>query len=241
MNKKIGIIGDVHAEDVLLSLAIDWFEKQGVDIVVCTGDIADGLGDINAACDLLANHGVLTVAGNHDWWLLTDKKRHVKNAHRRSAVRDSSLQFLDALPKMLSVSTSCGELLLCHGVLGDDLAKVWPGTATTNVEQSLSLDQLLSNSSTAPRFMVNGHMHFRTLIDFENCQLINAGTLKGLYSGVSILDVDEQMVSGFDFTPERVILRGQYHSVAGSDGRKVWRNTQAFDSRWTPVTLHRSP
>ena len=240
MNKKIGIIGDVHAEDALLALAIDWFEKQSVDVIICTGDIADGLGDINAACDLLANQGVLTVAGNHDRWLLTDKTRHVKNAHLRSAVRDSSLQFLDALPKTLSVSTSCGELLLCHGVLDDDLAKVWPGTATTDVERSLSLDQLLSQRLTAPRFMVNGHMHFRTLIDFENCQLINAGTLKGLYSGLSILDGDKQIVSGFDFTPDGVIVPGQHYSLAGPDGRKVWRDTQAFDGRWTPVTLHRT-
>ena len=240
MAKKIGIIGDVHAEDAALASAIDWLDKKNVDVIVCTGDIADGLGDINAACNILASNSVLTVAGNHDRWLLTDKARHVENAHQKSGVFDSTLDFLDGLPKTLSVRTHVGELLLCHGVIDDDLAKIWPGTATTEVKRSLSFDKLLSRSNNVPSFLVNGHMHFRTLIDFEACKLINAGTLKGLYSGLSILDLDAQTLNGFDFAPGGMILPSQNHLVARSDGRRVWRDTQAFDGHWEPVVLHQS-
>ena len=238
MSKKIGIIGDVHAESKVLAKAIDWLEEKGVDVLICTGDIADGPGDINAACDMLASNGVLTVAGNHDRWLLTDKARHVENAHHKSAVFDSTLAYLDGLPKTLSVPTHCGELLLCHGVLDDDLAKIWPGTATTEIKRSKPLDKLLEQSDNVPSFVVNGHMHFRTLIDFETCKLINAGTLKGLYSGLSVLDLDEQTLSGYDFAPGEVILPSRTHLLSRSGGRRVWRNTQAFDGAWEPAVLH---
>ncbi|MBT3694913.1 MAG: metallophosphoesterase, partial [Gammaproteobacteria bacterium] len=77
MKNKIGIVGDVHAEDKRLGLTLSWLEKQGVDTIVCTGDVADGRGDIDATCALLARNNVRTVAGNHDRWLLTDKARHV--------------------------------------------------------------------------------------------------------------------------------------------------------------------
>ncbi len=240
LSKKIGIIGDVHAEDTLLAMAIDWLEKKNVDVIICTGDIADGLGDINAACNILASNAVLTVAGNHDRWLLTGKARHVENAHYKSAVHDRNLQFLDELPKTLSLPIHCGDLLLCHGVLDDDLAKIWPGTTETEVKRSLSFDKLLSQSSNVPSFVVNGHMHFRTLIDFEACKLINAGTLKGLYSGLSILDLDAQTLNGFDFAPGGMILPSQNHLVSRSDGRRVWRDTQAFEGHWEPVVLHQS-
>ncbi len=238
MNKKIGIIGDVHAEHERLELALNWLNKECVDVVICTGDVADGLGDIDVACDLLASNNVLTVAGNHDRWLLTDTVRHVENAHSKTTVRDSTLQFLFNLPKTLRIPTIDGELLLCHGVIEDDLAKIWPGTATTDPKRSTALDEMLSQSINVPRFVINGHMHFRTLIDFANCQLINAGTLKGLHSGVSILDLDAHTLCGYDLCAENHFLPAQSHFLKECGQRRVWRNTQEFDSQWQPVILH---
>ena len=239
MNKKVGIVGDVHAEDERLGLALSWLEKQGVDTIICTGDVADGRGDINATCALLADNNVQTVAGNHDRWLLTEKARHVENAHLRSAVSDFSLNYLQSLRQTLSVQTLMGELLLCHGMIDDDLAKVWPGTATTEAKRSEPLDELLSLPSSTPRFVVNGHMHFRTLIDFKNCQLINGGTLKGPYPGVTIIDLGAQELCGFDFFPDTGFLSTQCYSLSDVQARRVWSDTQEFDCNWAPVILHR--
>ncbi len=239
MNNKIGIVGDVHAEDKLLGLTLNWLEKQGVDSIICTGDVADGRGDIDATCALLERNNVQTVAGNHDRWLLTDKARHVENAHLRSALSDCSLNYLLNLPQTLSLRTPLGELLLCHGVIDDDLAKVWPGTPATEAKRSLPLDQLLSQPYAVPRFVVNGHMHFRTLIDFKNCQLINAGTLKGRYPGVTIIDLDAQQLCGFDFCSDSGFLPTRCYSLSDVQARRVWTDTQEFDCNWTPVVLHR--
>ena len=50
MNSRVGILGDLHSEDLRLKVALDFFEKSQVDFIVCTGDIADGRGNIDKSC-----------------------------------------------------------------------------------------------------------------------------------------------------------------------------------------------
>ena len=71
---RIGIIGDVHAQDDKLRQALGQLEKLGVDQIVCTGDLPDGTGDLEESCRLLQKEHVLTVRGNHDRWLLDGVK-----------------------------------------------------------------------------------------------------------------------------------------------------------------------
>jgi predicted phosphodiesterase len=70
MIRRFGAIGDVHAEDGLLRAALSHLESAGVDALLCVGDIVDGRGDVDACCTLLAEHGVLSVRGNHERWML---------------------------------------------------------------------------------------------------------------------------------------------------------------------------
>ena len=41
MNRRIGLIGDVHAEDQRLDTAIDALQAAGCDLLLCTGDLCD--------------------------------------------------------------------------------------------------------------------------------------------------------------------------------------------------------
>ena len=61
MMERIGIIGDVHAQDDKLRQALRQLEKLGVDQIVCTGDLPDGTGDLEESCRLLQKEHVLTV------------------------------------------------------------------------------------------------------------------------------------------------------------------------------------
>ena len=105
MIKKIGIIGDVHSEHQRLLRALAWLECQGVDALICTGDIADGKGCIEQSWRALDSAGVHTVAGNHDRWLLTEQNRHVRHAHFKSELSEKALAFLRQLPKVVRLST----------------------------------------------------------------------------------------------------------------------------------------
>ena len=239
MIKKIGIIGDVHSEHQRLLRALAWLERQGADALICTGDIADGKGCIEESWRALDSAGVHTVAGNHDRWLLTEQNRHVRHAHFKSELSEKALAFLRQLPKVVRLSTSLGELRLCHGVAEDDMAKVWPGTESTNIRRSEALDQWLSEPQP-PRFVINGHMHFRTLIDFDKCFLINAGTLKGDWAGITVLDLKTREVAGFNLLDDGQVSATRRYCLDDREDRRIWSNTAAFDGRWHPTSMHRA-
>jgi predicted phosphodiesterase len=235
MIKRLGIIGDLHGEDQRLENALEWLHGERLDALICTGDVADGRGCINRSCDLLAAAGVETVAGNHDRWLLEDRVRHLDDAHLQADLSDSSREFLASLPRQRQLQTINGALLLCHGVADNDLAKVWPGTARSAVRRSDELDRLIAEDDY--RFLINGHMHFRVLIDFPQLLMINAGTLKGEFGGITVIDFELAQISAYEVgdasCPSMVC-----EQPLACDSRRVWADTQAFDGDWQPATLY---
>ena len=234
--RRLGVIGDLHGEDRRLDVVIEWFSGQQVDALVCTGDIADGRGCINRSCELLRQGGVHTVAGNHDRWLLSDKVRHVSDAHSREDLSDDNLAYVEQLNRQQSLETSNGTLLLCHGAADDDMAKIWPGRNPGEEKRSKALDEVIESKRF--RYVINGHMHFRVLIDFVGMTLINAGTIRGEHAGVSLIDFAGDAVSTFAVAdaakPERIME----HQLSPGRERRIWRNTQEFDGTWTPLMLH---
>lgn len=235
MIRRLGIIGDLHGEHDRLADLLDWFGGQSVDRVICTGDIADGRGCLNRSCELLREGSVETVAGNHDRWMLEDKVRHLENAHSRTELTDDNRIFMESLPRSLRLETICGPLLLCHGVADNDLARVWPGRNPGEIRRSSELDDLIADDDY--RFVINGHMHFRMLIDFDRLLLMNAGTLMGDHAGVSIIDFEGGWISVFHVTDDRVPERHVEQALAPTNSRPIWKNSDAFDGTRTPITL----
>jgi putative phosphoesterase len=234
--QRLGVLGDVHGEHRRLHAAQEWFAGQRLDAVVCTGDVADGAGCINRCCELLREAGVLTVAGNHDRWMLSDRVRHVSGAHHASDVDAHNLAYLEDLPRTREIDTAGGPVLLCHGVGNNDMAKVWPGTrGEDSVRRSAELDDILRESRY--RLIVHGHLHYRVLIDFEDTLLLNAGTLKGDRGGVSIVDFEAGSVTAFELAGDDGFRRSAAHSLEATTGRRVWKDTVELDGQWQPVLL----
>ena len=77
---RVGVIGDVHAEDALLRNALDHFSTSSIESILCTGDVVDGLGSAQKCCDLLQEYGVLAVRGNHDRWFAEGTFRDLADA-----------------------------------------------------------------------------------------------------------------------------------------------------------------
>lgn len=237
--RRIGLIGDVHAEHRFLDIALEFLHGQSLDAILCTGDLADGKGSLDMCCQLLRESGAQVVAGNHDRWFLGDRLREVPEAHLRREHKDESVEYLSNLPATIVVPTVLGDVLLCHGVGKNDLRKVWPGTPRMALERSHELDGIIAAGTTP--LVLNGHMHYRVIVNFEGLTLINAGTLKGVHRpGVSILDLQNDVATAYEFTPagSLAVARDQY--IRKSDDRRVWRDTQCFDGQWDPVTLYAS-
>lgn len=172
----IGVIGDVHTEDKLLKLAVEFLKQKNVEKIFCVGDIADGKGDINICCNLLEQEKITTVLGNHDRWLLTKTMRSLKDANSINDLCQQSLEFLESLPSTIDFLTCDGWGLLCHGLGSNDMAKVTPDDYGYAIEANFDLQKIIKDQNY--KYVINGYTHKRMVRKFYNTTIINSGTLK---------------------------------------------------------------
>lgn len=173
--RTLGLLGDVHAEDARLEAALTHLTALGVDRIACVGDVCDGEGSLARTCALLSDHGVVTVGGNHERWLLADRVRELPGAHRLATEPEEVWRFCRFLPPMLELSTVAGPALLCHGVAWDDMAVIDPDTIDRYARSLPALSDLLAAERFA--WMLAGHTHRFMLRRFDHVGIVNAGTL----------------------------------------------------------------
>lgn len=149
--QQFGIIGDIHCEASFLEKAITFLQAQDVETILCTGDIADGVGDGTGDFDkcvaLLRQNNVQAVLGNHDNWLLSDSMRSLPKATTLEEVESSSLEYLRTLPKTLDFQSPLGEVLLCHGLGENDMAKFTPDDYGYAIEANFDLQKIVSEKN----------------------------------------------------------------------------------------------
>ena len=199
---RLGLIGDVHAEDQLLGLALDALQRLQVERILCTGDIVDGPGDIDRTCRLLVQADVIVVRGNHDRWIRADEMRTLPHAHRMTELDVGTIGFLKDLPVSTFVEVPEGKLLLCHGVGGNDMCRLVADTRGYGISTNEDLLALLFNPSIT--FMVGGHTHQPMVRRFERgggkppLIVVNPGTLaRDGEPGFSVLDLAARRVERY--------------------------------------------
>ena len=85
---RLGIVADIHEDAEKLALALRRFRGEGVDRVVCLGDVAFALGSgLHETVALLADAGAVGVWGNHDLGLCHEPDEHFKLLLRRPGGR----------------------------------------------------------------------------------------------------------------------------------------------------------
>ncbi len=204
MVERIGVIGDIHAEDAHLKEALTVLEDRGLELVLATGDIADGAGSLDLCCELLAARDVIAVSGNHDRWLLSGTARDLPDATDAASVSERSRAFLAGLPRMVELSTPAGLALLCHGLGPNDMAKVGPDDSGYALESNDELQSLIRNGYF--RWVINGHSHRRMVRAFPGVTVINAGTLKRSHAPCFLeIDFASAKVFVFEFGPDATV------------------------------------
>lgn len=203
--RRIGVIGDVHAEDAALEAALGFLRGLGdLDALLCTGDIVDGAGDVNRCCALLRQAGARTVRGNHDRWFLETVADRAPG-HPHYAIDLFACAFLAALPSTRRFRTPRGPLLLCHGLGADDMGGVYPDGSGTDPEAIFRLHALAGAAEF--RFVLNGHTHRRMVRTVGDLTLINAGTLHRGYPdrGFLVADFERGVAQFYDLADEGTI------------------------------------
>jgi predicted phosphodiesterase len=171
--RRVGAIGDIHAEDHTLERVLVHLAGLSVDRILAVGDIVDGPGDSARCCRLLAAAGADAVRGNHDRWALKDQLRTLPGA--LAALDPDQRRYLESLPATRTYDTAAGPLLLCHGLGSDDMCRLSDDDFGYALESNDPLQELLAGEEY--RFVVNGHTHRRMVRRFRQLTVINAGTL----------------------------------------------------------------
>jgi putative phosphoesterase len=195
MLTKIGVIGDIHAESTRLRKALDFLQAMDLDEILCVGDVVDGSGDVNECCDLLREHQVIIVKGNHDEWFLKNTMRDLPVATPMHAVNEVSRNFLQDLPLELEFQTPAGSLLLCHGLGKHTMAKVRDDDFGYALESNFELQELIQ--SRRYQFVLNGHTHCRMMRNFDGVTVINAGSLLYEDAGFQTIDFSTKTLKYF--------------------------------------------
>ncbi|MFZ4735348.1 MAG: hypothetical protein ACOYM9_05365, partial [Bradymonadia bacterium] len=55
--QRLGLLGDIHAEDHRPTTALAVFREEGVGAILAVGDIVDGSGDVDRCSDAVGSTG----------------------------------------------------------------------------------------------------------------------------------------------------------------------------------------
>jgi predicted phosphodiesterase len=198
---RFGVLGDVHTEDVALHAALERLRGEGLDVILCVGDIVDGHGDADRTCQLLRDAGVLAVRGNHDRWFLRGTLLGMPTDTR--VLDDGHREWLAALPASRRFETPRGGLVLCHGIGDDDMAVLHSSTDEYSMRWLAPLQALQADASLA--WMVGGHTHERMVRALDGLTVINAGTLHRAFAqGFIAVELEACVVRCFDLVNDEV-------------------------------------
>ena len=142
---RIGVVSDPHGCLVGLKAALDWLGREGVDVVVCAGDVANFGPQPNECISLLAERNIASVQGNCDRDILlpapadqpTDE-RTVQlvaiNDWGRERLTSASRGWLAALPARLMPAP---RVLIVHGGV-EELDEIVDADARPSFPQGVS-------------------------------------------------------------------------------------------------------
>lgn len=105
MTVKIGLIADVHATAAPVKEALEIFGNEGIDTILCAGDIAGYGTELEETVALLIDGGCRTVAGNHDiWW----------RARFDRGTETPVASYLRGLPMTMELSVAGKRITMVH-------------------------------------------------------------------------------------------------------------------------------
>jgi predicted phosphodiesterase len=214
---RIGVLGDIHAEDASLDVVLRFLEDAGVDQVMSVGDIVDGPGSVDRCCELLMSAGALAVRGNHERWFLAGTMRELPEATQ--AVGAEGRAFLASLPRTRRFETVAEPVLLCHGLGDDDMASVAPDENERTIRYNHALAPLID--ADKPEIVINGHTHRRSAWSFRKLTVINAGTLYRQHQPCFlIVDLTTREATWFDLDSDLRIARKETQSMPPPRGAR---------------------
>ena len=69
---KIVVISDIHGNYPALKTVLDDIDADGIEDVICLGDIVGYYCQVNECIDVLRERKIYSLLGNHDYYMISD-------------------------------------------------------------------------------------------------------------------------------------------------------------------------
>ena len=176
---RVGLIADIHGNLLALETALAELERDGIERLVCLGDVA-ALGPFPRECVArLRELGCPTVLGNTDEWLLAGVPGEATAARMpiieltgwgSAQLTDDDRAWLVGLPMTVDLPLDAGRRLL--GYHGSPRSHEDVIAATTPDDELAAL-----LDGYAAEIMVGGHTHIPLVRRFGAGHLVNPGSV----------------------------------------------------------------
>lgn len=99
---KIAVISDIHGNYPALKAVLGDIDSEGIEDIICLGDIVGYYCQVNECIDLLRKRKIYCLLGNHDYYMISNtccNSRTVKMCidYQKSIIRQDNLEWLSSL------------------------------------------------------------------------------------------------------------------------------------------------
>ncbi len=179
---RIAVIGDIHGNIYALKSVINDIETRNVDTIISTGDLVGYMPFPNEVIDLIRNHKILSVKGNHDKKVaeletLSEEvftsiepdilQKSASSVYINKILSKDNLMYLSNLPDQLTLSISGLQVMFVHGSPRS--------VAEYMYEDSDVLEEIKEEVDTD--VIVSGHTHLPYHNKKDDVHFLNAGSV----------------------------------------------------------------
>ncbi|MFT3769160.1 MAG: YfcE family phosphodiesterase [Minicystis sp.] len=167
---RLGLISDIHADHGALVRALDVLQERGAEKVVCLGDMVEKGPHGDQVIEVLREHLVVCVRGNHD-------DNAVRRFHEGDAddgdpiLSAESVAYLESLPVERAYRWNGLRVLLAHTAPGSPEEHVLPGEIPRKVKRALR--------TIDADVLLLGHTHRPMKVRHGPVWLLNPGSVAG--------------------------------------------------------------
>lgn len=226
---EVGVISDIHANLPALKAVLDELDSQGVDEIVCLGDLIGVLGWPDKVVATVREHATHTVYGNHDSRLFSDRhwmpQRDVEIAEHETATENLSEENLNWLESLPASKTVYDDVLLTHS-----RPDVNDPSGSTKGDSGLHPRDFItvgSNYADGGVILVGHthHQHAVNLSKFDGCEglVLNPGSVGFPFEGeasFAVVDVESQEyeLSQVEYDNTPVLARLEEQGITNPHG-----------------------
>ncbi len=172
---QIGIVSDIHGDIESLRTALRIFDSKGIDKIVCAGDLVDGEIHGDAVVDLLKNHDIPCVQGNHDrdafaeQSLLRRQLRKFGETEHDYLLKSETIAYLSLLPLIYEFDVGDHKICIAHGTPESNTSYLFPESSPDKFHAA--------TKQTDANILILGHTHVPMFIQCDNKYIVNVGSV----------------------------------------------------------------